>query len=148
MIKMRCLILVAKNVDVESVLEQYFEQNSKFFADGDQNGKRAFFALGMYYHRVMESLEKQIAEAGAETPEQTKFVKRINREISLNMSYRSFTTISKLLDNMARTVNSKLFISCGGICKQYIINSEVRIDKKKLPASDANMAFSLGAVQH
>jgi hypothetical protein len=63
------------------------------------------------------------------------------------MNYRSFTTISKLLDTMARSVNPKLFMTCSGVCKQYIINSDVRTDKKALPSADANLAFSLGMYQ-
>lgn len=133
---------------MESKMDEYFNANAKFFSDADINGKKAFFALGLYCHRVMESLEKVVAESGTETPEQSKFTKRINREIGLNMTYRSFTTISKLLDSMARTVNPKLFMSCGGLCKQYIVNSDVRLDKKALSSADANMAFSLGMFQH
>ena len=133
---------------VEDKMNEFFTQNQKFFAAGDINGKRAFFTLGMYTRRVMESFEKQVAEAGTQTKDQEKFVSRINKEISYNMTYRSFTTISKLLDSMARNVNPKLFFSCSGVCKQYIINSEVMSDNKALPASDANLAFSLGMYQH
>jgi len=64
------------------------------------------------------------------------------------MTYRSFTTISKVLDSMARQVNPKLYFNCSGICKQFIINSDVMNDKKALPTSDANLAFSLGMFQH
>jgi hypothetical protein len=128
-------------------IEQWFEQNSKFFGAGDTNGKRAFFCLGMYTRRTMESLEKVVAEKGEETTEQSRFIKRINREIGLNMNYRSFTVISKLLDNMARTVNPKLFDTCSQTCKNYIINSDVMSDRKALPVADANLAFSLGMYQ-
>jgi hypothetical protein len=83
----------------------------------------------------MESLEKQVAEAGTQTKEQERFVSRINREIGYNMTYWSFTTISKLLDSMARNVNVKLFFSCSSVCKQYIINSDVMTDKKALPTA-------------
>jgi hypothetical protein len=131
-----------------NVIEQYFEgQNEKFFAVGDMNGKKAFFCLGMYCRRVIEGLEKVIAEAGTETPEQAKFISRINKEIGYNLTYRSFTTISKLLDSMARQVNPKLFMTCSGVCKTYIINSDVMTDKKALPSADANLAFSLGMYQ-
>jgi hypothetical protein len=133
---------------VEEKMKEYFTENEKFFNAGDINGKKAFFTLGMYTRRVMESLEKTVAESGTQTKEQEKFVSRINREIGYNMTYRSFTTISKLLDGMARQVNPKLFFSCSGTCKQFIINSEVMTDKKALPASDANLAFSLGMYQH
>jgi thiamine kinase-like enzyme len=127
---------------------QYFIDNVKFFESSDVNGRKAFFCLGMYTRRVLESVEKEVAEKGVQTPEQEKFVKRINKEIGYNMSYRSFTTITKLLDSMARNVNPKLFFSCSGTCKQYMINSEVMSDKKALNTSDANMAFSLGLYQH
>ena len=132
---------------VEDKMNEFFASNEKFFTDGDINGKRAFFTLGIYCRRVIESLEKQVAEAGTQTKEQEKFMSRINREIGLNMTYRSFTTISKLLDSMARSVNPKLFYSCSGVCKQFIINSEVMTDKKALLSADANLAFSLGMYQ-
>jgi hypothetical protein len=137
-----------KSVTTEDKLNEFFAANEKFFNNGDLNGKRAFFALGMYTRRVLETLEKVVAEAGVETDEQKKFTSRINKEISYNMTYRSFTTISKLLDSMARNANPKMFFSCSGVCKQYIINSEVMSDKKALPSSDANLAFSLGMYQH
>jgi hypothetical protein len=133
--------------DVENRMNEWFTQNQKFFNDGDIDGKKAFFALGIYCRKVVESLEKEIATSGTETEEQQKFTKRINREISYNMNYRSFTTISKLLDNMARSVNPKLFLTCSGVCKQFIINSEIRTDKKALTSADANLAFSLGTYQ-
>jgi hypothetical protein len=133
---------------VEEKMKEYFTENEKFFNAGDINGKKAFFTLGMYTRRVMESLEKTVAESGTQTKEQEKFVSRINREIGYNMTYRSLTTISKLLDGMARQINPKLFFICSGTCKQFIINSEVMTDKKALPSSDANLAFSLGMYQH
>lgn len=133
--------------NVEDKMTEYFTQNTKFFDNGDQNGKRAFFTLGMYCKRVLEALEKEVATNGTETSEQAKFTKRINKEISYNMTYRSFTTISKLLDSMARQVNPKLFMTCSGTCKTYIINSDVMSDKKALPSADANLAFSLGMYQ-
>lgn len=133
--------------DVESKMNEYFIQNEKFFNDGDIDGKKAFFALGMYCRRIVESLEKQIAESGTQTKEQEKFTSRINKEIGYNMTYRSFTTISKVLDTMARSVNPKLFLTCSGVCKTYIINSDIRTDKKALPSADANLAFSLGMFQ-
>jgi hypothetical protein len=95
-----------KTIDIEDRMNGFFTQNEKFFSDGDVNGKKAFYTLGMYYRRVMESIEKQIAEVGTETEEQTKFTKRINKEIGYNMTYRSFTTISKLLDNLNLTVST------------------------------------------
>ncbi len=133
--------------DVENRMTEFFNANEKFFTGGDENGKRAFFTLGMYCRRVTEALEKEVATSGTQTKEQEKFMSRINREMSYNMTYRSFTMISKLLDSMARQVNPKLFISCSGICKQYIINSDVMTDKKSLPSADANLAFSLGMYQ-
>jgi hypothetical protein len=133
--------------DVENRMTEFFNANEKFFTGGDENGKRAFFTLGLYCRRVTEALEKTVAEAGTQTKEQEKFTSRINREMNYNMTYRSFTMISKLLDSMARSVNPKLFMTCSGVCKTYIINSDVRTDKKALPSADANLAFSLGLYQ-
>lgn len=133
--------------DVEIKMTEFFNANEKFFSVGDLNGKRAFFTLGIYTRKVLEALEKEVATSGIQTKEQEKFTSRINREIGYNMTYRSFTTISKLLDGMARQVNPKLFNTCSQTCKQYIINSEVMSDKKALSAADANMAFSLGMYQ-
>jgi hypothetical protein len=133
--------------DVESKMTELINANEKFFSVGDQNGKKAFFTLGMYCRRVLEALEKEVATAGTQTKEQEKFVSRINREIGYNMTYRSFTTISKLLDGMARQINPKLNMTCSGVCKTYIINSDVMNDKKALPSADANLAFSLGMYQ-
>lgn len=45
-------------------------------------------------------------------------------------------------------VNPKLYFNCSGTCKQYIINSEVRSDKKALASADVNLAFSLGMFQN
>jgi hypothetical protein len=133
---------------VNDKLNDFFMQNQKFFEAGDKEGKRGFFALGIYCRKVVESVEKEIATNGAETEEQAKFTKRINREIGYNMTYRSFSTIVKLLDNMAAKTNPKLLYNCSGLCKQYIINSECATNKKALPSADANLAFSLGMFQH
>lgn len=54
---------------------------------------------------------------------------KINREIGYNMNYRSFTVVAKLLNNQACKLNPKLFLTCSGTCKQYIINSEMRQKK-------------------
>jgi hypothetical protein len=52
-----------------NVIEQYFEgQNEKFFAAGGMNGKKAFFCLGLYCRKVMENLEKTVAESGTQKP--------------------------------------------------------------------------------
>jgi len=130
-----------------NAIEQYFSDNAKFFNTNDTNAKRGFFCLGLYAKRVMESLEKQVAESGVETPEQAKFVKRFTRETSFNMNYRSFTIVVKLLDAQARLVNPKLFNTCSNSCKQYVINSDMISDKKAISAADANLAFSLGLYQ-
>jgi hypothetical protein len=141
---------MATNVKTNSnsnAIETYFEQNDKFFGVGDINAKKGFFCLGMYARRVNEGLEKEIAEKGTETPEQAKFLKRFNREISMNMNYRAFTIVVKLLDEQARKTNPKLFNSCSQSCKQYIINSDMISDKKSISPADANLAFSLGMYQ-
>ncbi len=127
----------------QSKLEQYFEQNSKFFNSGDVNGKRAFFCLGQYCRRVTEAEEKQIAESGTES----KFQARLAREISNNMSYRTFTIIMKLLDATALKCNPQLFYRCSGACKELMINSDLVSNKKALSVEDGNMAFSLGLYQ-
>jgi hypothetical protein len=136
-----------KTENIDSILEACFAQNEKFFNNGDLNGKRAFFTLGMYTRRVVEALEKEIATSGTQTKDQEKFTSRINREIGYNMTYRSFTTIIKLLDTMAAKVNPKLIYNCSNTCKQYVMNSNVMTDKKALPSADANLAFSLGMYQ-
>jgi hypothetical protein len=127
----------------QSKLEQYFEQNAKFFGSGDVAGKRAFFMLGQYCRKVSEIEEKQIAESGIES----KFQARLAREISNNMSYRSFTIIMKLLDAAALKHNPTLFYRCSGTCKELMINSNLVSDKKALSVEDGNMAFSLGLYQ-
>lgn len=133
--------MVTKTEAAQSKLEVYFEANNKFFNGSDSNGRKAFFCLGQYVRRVMEVEEKSIAESG----EESKFQKRLTREISNNMSFRAFTIIMKLLDNHALT-NPELS-KCSGPCKQFIISSEVATDKKALRSEDANLAFSLGMHQ-
>lgn len=127
----------------QSKLEQYFEQNSKFFGSGDVNGKKAFFCLGQYCRRVMECEEKRVAESG----EENKFQAKITKQAAYNMSYRNFTLMLKLLDGTALKNNPELFTKCSGACKQYLINAECVADKKALKPEDANMAFSLGMYQ-
>ncbi|KKG83067.1 hypothetical protein [Methanosarcina mazei] len=137
-------IETAQDVNVEkSKLEQYFAANEKFFNSGDVNAKRAFFMLGQYCRKVSEIEEKQIAESGTES----KFQARLAREISNNMSYRSFTIIMKLLDAAALKCNPTLFYKCSGACKELMINSNLVSDKKALSVEDGNMAFSLGLYQ-
>lgn len=144
--------MVAPKVDVEkstkvevekSKTEQYFEEQAKFFGQGDSNGKKAFFCLGQYTRRVMECMEKSIAENGGENT----FQKKITKQATYNMSYRNFTQIMKLLDGTALTCNPDLFKKCSGLAKQYVINAEFTSDKKALSTEDANMAFSLGLYQ-
>jgi hypothetical protein len=126
-----------------SKIDQYFEQNSKFFSNNDSNGKKAFFALGQYCRRVMECEEKRLAESG----EENAFQKKITKQATYNMSYRNFTQMMKLLDTTALTCNPDLFKKCSGLAKQYVINAEFTSDKKALSTEDANMAFSLGLYQ-
>jgi hypothetical protein len=126
-----------------SGMELYFEQNSKFFGTGDSNGKKAYFALGQYTRKVMECMEKQVAESGKENRNQ----KQITRLVTSNMTYRIFSALVKVLDTVALTCNPKLFQSCSGLCKQYMINADFPSDKKALPIEDANTAFSLGMYQ-
>jgi hypothetical protein len=146
--------MVAPKVDVEkststkvevekSKTEQYFEEKSKFFGSGDSNAKKAFFMLGQYAKRVMESEEKKMAESGTES----KFQARLAREISNNMTYRAFTIIMKLLDGASLKCNPILFYKCSGACKELMINSNLVSDKKALSTEDGNMAFSLGLYQ-
>lgn len=134
----------AQNGNIEkSKVEQYFESNAKFFGTSDINAKKAFFMLGQYCRKVTEIEEKQMAESG----EESKFQKRLAREISNNMSYRNFTIIMKLLDSAALKCNPTLFYKCSGACKELMINSNLVSDKKALSVEDANMAFSLGLYQ-
>lgn len=127
----------------QSKVDEYFA-NQKFFNEGgDIQAKRAFFMLGQYTKKVAECEEKQIAESGIES----KFQKRLAREISNNMSYRAFTIIMKLLDTEALKCNPQLFYKCSGACKELMINSSLVNDKKALKTEDANMSFSLGMYQ-
>ncbi|HEX2925736.1 MAG TPA: hypothetical protein VHP38_05700, partial [Ruminiclostridium sp.] len=64
-----------------------------------------------------------------------------------NMTYRVFSAMMKLLDDAALKCDSKLFYSCSGVSKQYMINSDLPGDKKALGIEDANTAFSLGLCQ-
>ena len=48
---------------VQNKVDEYFQQNSKFFNTGDVNAKKAFFMLGQYYEKPVECEEKQIAES-------------------------------------------------------------------------------------
>jgi len=138
---------VEKSAKVEtttqSKVDEYFQQNEKFFNKGDVNAKKAFFMLGQYHLKVAECEEKQIAESGTES----KFQARLAREISNNMTYRAFTIIMKLLDGAALKCNPQLFYKCSGACKELMINSNLVSDKKALSTEDGNMAFSLGLYQ-
>jgi hypothetical protein len=127
----------------KSKLDQYFDANAKFFSSGDTNGKKAFFCLGQYTRRVSEAQEKAIAESG----EENKFQAKLAKQISYNMSYRNYNLLMKLLDNEAMKCDMKLYTQCSGLCKQYIINSDVVGDKNALSVDDANLAFSLGMYQ-
>jgi hypothetical protein len=127
----------------KSKTEQYFEEQSKFFGNGDINSKKAFFMLGQYCRKVAECEEKKMAESGTES----KFQARLAREISNNMTYRAFTIIMKLLDSAALKCNPTLFYKCSGVCKELMINSNLVSDKKALSTEDGNMAFSLGLYQ-
>jgi hypothetical protein len=131
----------AKLETTESKLEQYFT-TQKFFQTGDQNGKKAFFALGLYTRSVMDCLEKNVAENGGENKDQ----KKLTKFATYNMNYRNFTNLAKLLDGFALSCNTKL-LACGGLSRQYLVNAEFTSDKTKLPATDANTAFSLGLYQ-
>jgi len=121
-------------------MEQYFEEHAKFFETGDSNGKKAFFALGQYTRKVMECLEKTVAEDGGEN----KTHIQITRLTTSNMTYRVFSALSKLLDTVAIKCNPKLFQTCSGACKQYMIQADFLTDKKALATEDANTSFSLG----
>ena len=123
--------------------EEYFEQNVKFFESGDANGKKAFFLLGQYTKKVMECQEKVVAENGGED----KFQKKLTSLVRSNMTYRVFAELNKLLDDMALKCNPKLFYSCSGVSKQFMINADLPADRKALPVEDANTAFSLGLCQ-
>lgn len=122
-----------------SKLEQYFEANSKFFNAGDSNAKRAFFTLGQYARQVMECAEKQ-------EPDE-RFQKRANQIMMGSLTYRAFSELTKLLDAKALSCNPKLFYSCSGISKSYMIQSDLPVDKKACPVEDCNTAFSLGLCQ-
>lgn len=128
-----------KKLDVEA----YFEVNAKFFESGDSNAKKAFFLLGQYTKKVMECQEKVVAEAGTED----KFQKRLTNLVRSNMTYRVFAELNKLLDDMALRCNPKLFYTCSGVSKQFMINADLPTDKKALQVEDANTAFSLGLCQ-
>lgn len=119
--------------------DEYFEQNSKFFGSGDVNGKKAFFALGQYTKKVMDCASKQ-------QPDE-RFQKKLNQLVMGSLTYRVFGEMLKLLDNMALKCDSKIFYSCSGIPKSYMINADLPTDKKALPPEDASMAFSLGLCQ-
>jgi hypothetical protein len=123
--------------------DEYFLANEKFFGTGDANAKKAFFMLGQYTKRVMECMEKQVAETGGENVFQAK----LTRLATSNMTYRVFSQLVKLLDDTALKCNSKLFFSCSGQCKQYMIQSDLPNDKRALPIEDGNTAFSLGLYQ-
>lgn len=123
--------------------EEYFEQNAKFFGNGDSNGKKAFFCLGQYTKKVMDCHEKSVAETGGED----KFQKKLTKLATSNMTYRVFNELVKLMDIEALICNPKIFQSCSGVCKQYLINSDFVVDKKALAVEDANNAFSLGLYQ-
>jgi hypothetical protein len=123
--------------------DEYFAANEKFFNAGDSNAKKAFFMLGQYTKKVMECVEKQVAETGGENAFQAK----ITRLAMSNMTYRVFSQLVKLLDDTSLKCNSKLFFSCSGQCKQYIIQSDLPNDKRALPIEDGNTAFSLGLYQ-
>lgn len=132
-----------QNSKAQSKVDEYFA-NQKFFNEGDDiKAKRAFFMLGQYCRKVAECEEKKIVESGTES----KFQKRLAREISNNMSYRAFTIIMKLLDSEALKCSPQLFYRCSGACKQYMIDSNLINDKKALKTEDANMSFSLGMYQ-
>lgn len=144
MVNTKAEVEKSTKVEVEkSKVDEYFAANEKFFNTGDVNAKKAFFVLGQYCRKVSEIEEKQIAESGTES----KFQKRLAREISNNMSYRAFTIIMKLLDAAALKHNPTLFYKCSGACKELMINSDLVSDKKALGVEDANMAFSLGLYQ-
>lgn len=133
----------AETTTQQSKVDEYFQQNEKFFNTGDVNAKKAFFMLGQYYRKVAECEEKQIVESATES----KFQARLTREISNNMSYRAFTIIMKLLDSAALKCNPQLFYKCSGACKELMINSDLVSNKKALSTEDGNMAFSLGLYQ-
>lgn len=135
--------MTATNGQKLSDMDEYFEQNAKFFGIGDSNGKKAYFALGQYTRKVFECLEKQVAENGGEDKTQAQ----ITRLATSNMTYRVFSSLSKLLDTVALKCNSKLFQSCSGSCKQFMIQADFPSNKKALPVEDANTAFSLGMYQ-
>lgn len=135
--------MTATNGNKINSVDEYFEQNAKFFESGDSNAKKAFFLLGQYTKKVMECQEKLVAENGGED----KFQKRLTSLVRSNMTYRVFAELNKLLDDMALRCNPKLFYSCSGVSKQFMINADLPADKKALAIEDANTAFSLGLCQ-
>lgn len=90
----------------------------------------------------MECLEKTVAEDGGENKTQVW----ITRLATSNMTYRVFSALSKLLDTTALKCNSKLFQTCSGACKQYMIQADFPTNKKALSVEDANTSFSLGMI--
>jgi hypothetical protein len=89
---------------------------------------------------MMECMEKQVAENGGENVFQAK----LTRLATSNMTYHVFNQLVKLLDDTSLKCNSKLFFSCSGQCKQFMIQSDLPSDKRSLPIEDGNTAFSLG----
>jgi hypothetical protein len=124
-------------------VESYFEQNAKFFESGDSSGKKACYCLGQYCRKVMECHEKTVAEDGTED----NFQKKLTQLATSNMTYRVFSSLCKLLDTEALRCNPKLFQSCSGACKEYLLKADFTIDKTALSIEDANLAFSLGLSQ-
>lgn len=135
--------MTAINSQKLNSMDEYFEQNSKFFETGDSNGKKAFFLLGAYCRKVMECQEKQIAEAGTDDIYQ----KRLTSLVRSNMTYRVFAELNKLLDDIALKCDTKIFYNYSGLPKQYMILADFPTDKKALPVEDSNTAFSLGLCQ-
>lgn len=128
-----------KSEQKQSKLEQYFEENKKFFNNGDSSAKKAFFTLGQYCRQVMDCAEKA-------DPDE-KFQKKVNQIMMGSLTYRAFSELTKILDAKALQCNPKLFYSCSGTCKQFMIQSDLPSNKKALPVEDANTSFSLGLYQ-
>jgi hypothetical protein len=126
------------NINKIKTADEYFEQNAKFFGSGDINGKKAFFALGQYTKKVMDCKEAAPDE---------KFQKKLNQLIMGSMTYRVFGAMLKLLDDMALKCDPKIFYSCSGVPKQFMINAELPGNRKALDPADASLAFSLGLCQ-
>lgn len=130
-----------------SSVEDYFAKNKKFFGEGDSNAKRAFFQLGRYCKKVMESAEKYYAEKG----ENNSFQNKVTRLFTQRMTYRIYILVSNACDEMAIKCNFQLFKEEGGEHKQLMVQSDYYLqeDKKKvkMPVEDANTAFSLGLLQ-